>query len=46
MQQMMTGSPIGWVVMIAAALLLIAAIAALASLSVFLIRRSRIEIAR
>ena len=41
MHQMMTDSPMGWVVMIAGALLLLAAIAALVSLSVFLIPRSR-----
>ena len=46
MQQRMTGSPMGWIVMLAFALLLVAAIASLVSLSVFLIRRSRIAIAR
>lgn len=41
MHQMMTGSPMGWVMMIGTSLLVLAAIAALVSLSVFLIRRSR-----
>lgn len=45
MQQMMMGSPIGWVMMVATAIFVVAAIAALASLSVFLIRRSRIRVA-
>lgn len=45
MHQMMTSSPMGWVMAIAMAILAIAAIAALVSLSVFLIRRSRPTVA-
>lgn len=45
MHQMMTSSPMGWVMAITMAILVVAAIAALVSLSVFLIRRSRLGVA-
>lgn len=44
MHQMMTSSPMGWVMGIAMALLVVAAIVALVSLSVFLIRRSKLTV--
>jgi len=42
MHQMMSSSPVGWVMAIVAILLVVSAIVVLVSLSVFLIRRSRI----